>query len=54
MTETKFTKGPWGLDVGFESSRPGDFDEYWQVHDGHDAIACPQTATQETERPTPT
>lgn len=40
MTEPKFTKGPWGLDVGFESSRPGDFDEYWQVHDGHDAIAC--------------
>ena len=40
MGEAKFTPGPWGLDVGFDSSRPGDFDEYWQVHDGQDAIAC--------------
>lgn len=40
MGEAKFTPGPWGLDVGFDGSRPGDFDEYWQVHDGQDAIAC--------------
>lgn len=40
MGEAKFTPGPWGLDAGFESSKPGDFDEYWQVHDGADAIAC--------------
>ncbi|WP_252346877.1 hypothetical protein [Acetobacter sp. P1H12_c] len=39
MSDAKFTPGPWGLDVGFDSS-PGDFDKYWQVHDGHDAIAC--------------
>ena len=39
-SESKFTPGPWGLDAGFESSKPGDFDEYWQVHDGADAIAC--------------
>ena len=39
-SESKFTPGHWGLDAGFESSKPGDFDEYWQVHDGADAIAC--------------
>ena len=40
MGEAKFTPGPWSVDAGFETSRPGDFDEYWQVHDGKDAIAC--------------
>ncbi|KXV71417.1 hypothetical protein AD952_09250 [Acetobacter cerevisiae] len=26
--------------AGFETSKPGSFEEYWQVHDGEDAIAC--------------
>ncbi|CEF54582.1 hypothetical protein [Acetobacter ghanensis] len=39
MSEAKFTPGPWHLEAGFESS-PGDFEEYWQVHDGQDAIVC--------------
>lgn len=42
MGETKFTPAPWGLDVG---CCPGDFDKYWQVHDGHDAIACSSNCT---------
>ena len=40
MSETKFTPGPWYLEAGYENSNPGDFDEYWQVHDGQDAIVC--------------
>ena len=36
--EVKFTPGPWGIDAGFDGS--GDFNQYWQVHDGSDAIVC--------------
>lgn len=38
MTAPKFTPGPWLLDVGFDGS--GDFNQYWQVHDGSDAVVC--------------
>lgn len=36
--EAKFTPGPWVIDAGFDGS--GDFNQYWQVHDGSDAIVC--------------
>lgn len=36
--EAKFTPGPWVIDAGFDGS--GNFNQYWQVHDGSDAIVC--------------